>query len=308
MKVFIVLIVVLAWLAVDVNCSGAGRAFPLESENYAIGLFQSVNPDIVWDPSNYLVDLAGLYANCRFVGTHNVQEVEQTMPDGSSIVAIIDDTFGDQPYVEDVNEYIRKVLDSWMNSNVYRTKITESQRVGCSVRPACEDRTVVSCLYSPGRAVQPVTTREPLNPTAAPQAYAFTSEQYDAAEFITGNNWDRSHFLENLSGYETDCAMVTASEWQFATATREADKRGMRILGLYGAEQNRGATEPAMERIMRGFKKIPSAARVGCSVIPDCMYGSGDVRHMYVVISCVYEEQHSMARRIMVMKPGRPHY
>ena len=72
----------------------------------------------------------------------------------------------------------------------------------------------------------------------------------------TRQKWDRDHFLENLSGYETSCAMVFERTWAWAYATTQANKRGKEIVGLYGAAVNRGQTEPAMVEILEGMKSV----------------------------------------------------
>lgn len=136
--------------------------------------------------------------------------------------------------------------------------------------------------------------------------------------------WDRSHELENLSGMETDCAMLTAVDWPFAAATAEASARHYRISGLYDYAVNYGSTEEAMIEILRRFKavsivedsisieealsfmllqewflsadyicscsQIPGFGQVGCSLIPDCMGGRGDIQEMFVVVACVFRE------------------
>jgi len=121
---------------------------------------------------------------------------------------------------------------------------------------------------------------------------AFTPQQYSLAEKITGNRWDRSHFLENLSGFETDCAMVGANEWSFAKAQAVAKEHGIRVLGTFGSAVNRGSTPDALNSILQNFKSIRYAKQVGCSIIPDCVLSSGrnGQQQMYVVVSCLYEE------------------
>ena len=78
-----------------------------------------------WDPTNFLVDLSGLYANCRYVGVSGLMGVDRNTPYGNSMVAIVDDTAGEEMYSDAINEYITEVLDSWMHNNVYRTKVSE---------------------------------------------------------------------------------------------------------------------------------------------------------------------------------------
>lgn len=276
------------------QAAGAGRAFPVESENYAIEQFQRVNPRIEWDPSNFLVDLAGSYANCNNVGRRGKITVDRTTPEGHTIVGVVDSTVGGQSDVNAVNSYIKTILDRWTYTHEFDSEIRQANKFGCSVRPACSGQVVVSCLFSQGVLNVVDCNRNPSHPDCQhqdtpggePKALAFTAEQYRLAEQITGQRWDRSHYLENLSGQETDCAMIGARDWPFTTATSHTNQMGMRVSGVYGWTENRGSTPAALRIILTHFKEIPRSRAIGCSVIPDCVVGT----QMYVVASCLYQE------------------
>ena len=62
--------------------------------------------------------------------------------------------------------------------------------------------------------------------------------------------------MENLSGFETSCAMIYADTWEWAYAKQEAGKRGLSIEGLYGVAKNRGETEPAMIEVLKNMKDV----------------------------------------------------
>ena len=62
--------------------------------------------------------------------------------------------------------------------------------------------------------------------------------------------WDRSHFLENLSGYETRCDMIGRSYHEFEYSKQEANSRGRAVVGLYGSARNRGSTPDALQEIL----------------------------------------------------------
>ena len=49
--------------------------------------------------------------------------------------------------------------------------------------------------------------------------------------------WDRSYFLENLSGVETDCSMIGAARWVFEQALSQARYRGFTVHGRCVLEQ-----------------------------------------------------------------------
>lgn len=277
--VVVVVFVLLASASLS-SAAGAGRAFPTASENYVIQTFKRINPRLEWDPSNFLVDLSGQYAICRLISSRGEVQVDRRTPEGASIVGYIDSTDGANSDVNSVNEYLKTVIDRWQYTGSLDTYIRSAERFGCSVGPGCSGRIAVSCLFSPGEEGIPNPIEE------EPKALAFTPQQYQLAESITGNRWDRSHFLENLSGMETDCAMIGSRDWPFTKARDFEKKHGFRLLGNYGYERNHGSTPDALQKILRGIKRIGYAKGVGCSLIPDCVYDN----HMYVVVSCIYED------------------
>lgn len=271
------------------QAAGAGRAFPIVSENYVIENFQRINPKLEWDPTNFLIDLSGQYANCDFIGRRGSVEVDKETPEGNSIAGYVDYTDGPHADVNEVNVYLKRVIDRWMHERQLYEQIQKAERFGCSVRPGCNGLVAVGCLFSPAASgnVPPSNHTDPKHPPANQNALAFTPEQYVVAELVTNNKWDRSHFLENLSGFETSCDMIGNADWQFTQAETYARKLGMRFLGTYGSAENRGSTQDALERILKGLKQVNRARRVGCSLIPDCKQNNGK---MYVVVSCIYEE------------------
>lgn len=279
-------VVIVCFVGKFADANGAGRAFPIASENYVIEVFQRINPKLEWDPTNFLVDLSGHYANCRLIASRGPVTVERLTQEGSTIVAYIDYTDGSNVDVNAVNGYLTRVIDRWAHDSGLTPYIRSADRFGCSVRPGCSGQVAVSCLFSPasssGPDYEPESNIEPGNQ----KALAFTEEQYALAESITKIRWDRSHFLENLSGFETDCAMIGSNDWQFTKARTMAKSLGLRLLGNYGFAQNSGSTPNALVNILQNIKQISRAKRVGCSLIPDCISGG----QMYVVMSCIYEE------------------
>jgi len=291
-------VVCVVLMAGEGQAAGAGRAFPIDSENYVIQKFQRINPQLQWDPSNFLVDLAGSYANCNMLGRRGKIPVDKKTPEGETIVAVVDTTSGSQSDVNAVNGFIQTIIDRWVSTHEFDGEIRQSHKFGCSVRPACSGQVVVSCLFSRGNVENIVDCslypRHPDcqlqgdRPAGEPKALAFTPEQYRIAEQLTGNSWDRSHYLENLSGQETDCAMIGARDWPFTIATSHTSEAGLRVAGLYGWTENRGSTPDALRTILSDFKAIRYAKSIGCSIIPDCIVGT----QMYVVISCLYQNSY----------------
>jgi hypothetical protein len=285
--------VVLLTLSGDVTASGAGRAFPIDSENYVTEQFQTINSRLEWDPTNFLVDLAGHYANCKAV--NGQVRVDRLTPEGQSIGGMVEVVDGARTDVDSVNSYIRTTIDRWMRSRVYNDMIRGGSRFGCSIRPGCSGRAAISCLFSPAGSVRPIEPddyepadepKPPENIVAEQAALAFTAQQYEVAERFTGNKWDRSHFLENLSGFETRCEMIDNDNWPFTTARQFAAQYGVRISSVYGSAPNTGSTDEALNEILSKFKSIRLARDLGCSIIPDCIRSSG----MYAVVACIYSE------------------
>lgn len=272
------------------QAAGAGRAFPIASENYVIENFQRINPRLEWDRTNFLIDLSGQYANCRVIGFRGSEGVDKQTPEGRSIAAYVDYTDGSNVDVNAVNGYLKRIIDRWMQGRELNNQIHEAKRFGCSVRPGCSGQVAVSCLFSP--AADGIEPPEPIHPEtpkiqpATPDALAFTKQQYEIAERVTKNKWDRSHFLENLSGFETSCGMIDNPDWHFTQAQSYARELGLHFVGTYGSAPNQGSTQDALEIILKGLKPVTKAKQVGCSLIPDCIQN----RQMYVVVSCIYEE------------------
>jgi hypothetical protein len=314
-------------LFVPVISRGAGRAFPIESENYITSTFQQINPSIDWDETNFLVDLSGLYANCDALkqprGTINV---DRKTRDGATVGGIVDTIQGAETHVGATTNYIAEIIKRWNSSQLYNDLIKRSVKFGCSVRPGCDGYVVVACLFGSAQRgdnyVQ--TTTRPVPSTARPwttrsstttttvrpstaerlvvtrterplftgevRALAFTNEQYKVAEQIIERTWDPSHYLENLSGYETDCYMIGTRNWPFDHTQKFNRHSDMDIKGLYGYAVNRGSTPDALNQILPSFKQTIQAANfkdLGCSLIPDCIEENGST--MYVVVSCLYE-------------------
>ena len=76
-------------------------------------------------------------------------------------------------------------------------------------------------------------------------------------------DWDNSHFLENLSGFETDCAMLDRSSWDFHKSKQMAEKHGKVVVGDFGYTVNRDSTPDALRAIMRGMKTVGVKMRNG---------------------------------------------
>jgi len=283
---------ILITLAVDSVFSN--RAFPLRAENFAIKQFKLINQGIEYDESNFLVDLSGRYVLCDKVGQRGHMEIKETYKDGTPIHGVVDYGFGPETHANAVNSYIQETLTTWVNDPTFIEAIKSSTTFGCSVRPGCENNYVVGCaldgdLGNGGNNL--IGTTPPQGDiNGGKLALAFTGPQYDLAEIITGTNWDRDHYLENLSGRATECGMVGQESWNFdKQKAQAAGDFGWKIEGMLGSAVNRGQTQPAMEEILDQLAPIMRKVQsdlVGCSVIPDCVIGS----QMHVVISCLYKE------------------
>lgn len=306
----------------SVVSKGAGRAFPVASENYIISNFKQINPSIEWDETNFLIDLSGHYANCEALKKpHGIITIDRKTGDGGSIGGIIDSIEGGETHVDATDNYINQLIRRWNAGQQYNGLIRRASRFGCSVRPGCDGYAVVACLFSPAQdeerpvrttttttttprprpittTKQPTTTQPPtagnLVRTERPlfsgvvRALAFTNEQYKVAEGIYAKTWDPSHYLENLSGYETDCSMIGTQSWPFDHTGKFNALYHSNVKGMYGYAMNRGSTPDALAEILPKFKQTivqRNIKELGCSLIPDCILGAS----MYVVVSCLYE-------------------
>jgi len=79
-------------------------------------------------------------------------------------------------------------------------------------------------------------------------------------ERVRVQRWDRSHWLENLSGYETNCAMIGVDDWQFTRVRAKESETGKRLTAVYGSAPNHGSTDAALNRILENFKQVHLAA------------------------------------------------
>jgi hypothetical protein len=315
------LLVAVSWAAAVTLVSarsGAGRAFPIAAENFVCDSFEKINPSIEWDPTNFLVDLSGHYANCKALRKPmGLVTVDRLTPDGAPITAVVGSIEGSGTDVIATTAYIEELLKRWLSARTYNSYIIDATRFGCSVRPGCDGQVVVACLFAPqGGNIQKdrtapakleqrttITTARPTTTTPVPtttvtdeplpgfqRALAFTPQQYDVAAQVIGKSWDQSHYLENLSGFETDCSMIGTTSWPFEHTNRFNRRQGLNIKGQYGYSLNKGSTPNALNEILdnQKFKNTVSvsAKDLGCSLIPDCIHN----QQMYVVISCLYEE------------------
>lgn len=285
-----VLLVLTVGALAAVHARGAGRAFPIESENYVIEAFQRINRFLEWDETNFLVDLSGQYANCDNIGRGGAfLNVEKLTPEGSSISAYVDDIPGAASDVNAVNGYVQAVIDSWTRDygSAINRQIQNADRFGCSVRPSCSGRAAVACLFSPSRQGDEPEYPNDNENIGEQHGKALTPQQYIKAEGVTHKDWDFDHTLENLAGYETTCSLLTSpdQEHSFPYAKAEAAKRNMNVEFIYGSERNIGETEPPMLSILASMKKPYGSKQVGCAIIPDCNTRNG----MYVVVGCLFE-------------------
>ena len=77
-----------------------------------------------WDSTNFLVDLAGYYANCDYAGTRTREiSVDKLTPDGSSISGVVDSLEGSRADVDAVNGYIRTIIDNWVARGTYNNQV-----------------------------------------------------------------------------------------------------------------------------------------------------------------------------------------
>jgi len=82
-----------------------------------------------WDETNFLVDLAGQYANCGQLGTTGTIRVDRQTPDGESISGFVDNMDGRGTDIDAVNGYIRSLVDRWTRARTYNAMVTGTDTV-----------------------------------------------------------------------------------------------------------------------------------------------------------------------------------
>jgi len=68
--------------------------------------------------------------------------------------------------------------------------------------------------------------------------------------------WDQSHYLENLSGFETVCPMVGTVHWEFPYTEALNQQLGSNIKSQYGYARNLGSTPDALDKILKKFTPV----------------------------------------------------
>jgi len=271
------------------------------------------------------VDLSGYYANCKYIDLRGEKNVKMLTLEGQTITAGVDHIDGSRTDVDSVTEYVNRAVDQWMKSGIFHSLIRRSERFGCSVRPGCNRQVSISCFFSgkasgPAPAPAPQLIPYPIKNETRPtirdntcdhirhykgagrrqfpllelptdlrgdrSVLAFTKEQYRVIESEIGGTWDRTHYLENLSGFETDCWMISKSgDWPLNKSLPKA--HGKSLQGIFGSAPNEGSTLDAFCNIIMDLTKVYDGKKFGCSLIPDCIREPD--KKMMVVMSCLCE-------------------
>ena len=78
----------------------------------------------MWDPTNYLIDLSGHYANCKYVGIKGaLNDITEKTPDGLVIGVVVDYVRGPKKDSESVNGYLRELIDSWIRDGTFNNEV-----------------------------------------------------------------------------------------------------------------------------------------------------------------------------------------
>jgi len=77
-----------------------------------------------WDQTNFLVDLAGHYANCEQLGRTGPIRVDRVTPQGESITGFVENIDGSATDVDAVNGYLRSLIDDWTRSRRYNGMVS----------------------------------------------------------------------------------------------------------------------------------------------------------------------------------------
>lgn len=72
-----------------------------------------------WDHTNFLVDLAGHYANCDQLRRTGTIRVDRRTPEGQTITGFVDNMDGSGTDINAVNGYLRSLVDRWTRARTY---------------------------------------------------------------------------------------------------------------------------------------------------------------------------------------------
>jgi len=79
-----------------------------------------------WDNTNFLVNLAGQYADCDRMGSSREIRVDRKTPEGEAISGIVDSMDGAGTDVDSVDRYIRDLVDIWTSRRIYNNMVSRN--------------------------------------------------------------------------------------------------------------------------------------------------------------------------------------
>jgi len=290
----------------------AGFSYPSTMPMEVEKLWRSTNPSIRWDETNFLVDEAGPFAECKKKGVNGEFDVN---PRGSGsnfgqpgnqqdeIGGYSTDVTTSGTTVGGVTSDILKVMRDWQRDEPFRTQIQRGRTFGCSVQPGCESgrfnddtrRTVIACLFTPkfsrfgGFSGDDAKAHAD---TPIPHSIIFTSTEYDilTAElmFVNQNiNVIPLDKLEYLSRYVTDCSLSKTSTAMSLRLRRLSEVHTISTELIADFTTKTGDTNEDIRFIiskMLGNLKVQElfgkTKKIGCSVNDSCPNNE-------VVVACV---------------------
>jgi len=90
-----------------------------------------------WDKTNFLVNLAGHYANCDRLRSSGVIQVDRRTPQGEMISGFVDNVDGTGTDVDSVNGYIRSLVSRWTSGRTYNLMVSHNITRNSSVDDIC---------------------------------------------------------------------------------------------------------------------------------------------------------------------------
>ena len=73
-------------------------------------------------------------------------------------------------------------------------------------------------------------------------------------KILVTKRWDRSHFLEDASGYDITCNMIGSTRWQFTKLEQVGRTKGKSTYGRYGYTPNNNNVEAAIVKILNDIR------------------------------------------------------
>jgi len=142
--VIAVICIVLCWAH---GSLAQGRALSESAREAMTTGFRPISSQIAYDDQYLLVNLAGRYAFCDQSEFSFQEVIGNAVPSGYSLRSLADSIEGGESHVKAVEGYVDTIVDQWRYDQIFNDEIRAADRFGCGVRPGCDGRMVIACVF-----------------------------------------------------------------------------------------------------------------------------------------------------------------